>query len=66
MIASFIAQGLSSHEAALAGVFIHGVAGEIASASRPFGMTAGDLAEAIPAAMRKILTDNELKGEAMQ
>ena len=60
LITAFIAQGMSSHEAALAGVFTHGTAGEIASKSKPVGMTASDLAEAIPVAMFRIMNGNDL------
>ncbi|KYZ75235.1 bifunctional ADP-dependent (S)-NAD(P)H-hydrate dehydratase/NAD(P)H-hydrate epimerase [Anaerosporomusa subterranea] len=54
IIASFIAQGLSSHDAAVAGVYVHGLAGDIAADRGMIGMTAGDLAEAIPAAIHSL------------
>lgn len=60
LVAAFIAQGMSTHEAALAGVFTHGIAGEAASRGKPIGMTASDLAEAIPVAMQKIMSGNDL------
>lgn len=50
VIAGLIAQGLSSHDAAVAGVYLHGVAGDIAARRGAAGMTAGDVLEAIPGA----------------
>ena len=55
MIAALIAQGLSSHDAAVLGVYLHGLAGDRVAAERPSGMTAMDLAEQIPAAMRSLV-----------
>lgn len=55
IIASLIAQGLSSHDAALAGVYLHGLAGDRAAQGRPIGMTALDLAEMVPEAMNSLL-----------
>jgi NAD(P)H-hydrate epimerase len=51
IIAALIAQGLSSHDAAVAGVYIHGLAGDIAAASGMIGMAATDLIKALPAAL---------------
>lgn len=51
MIAALIAQGLSSHDAAVAGVYIHGLAGDIAAQAGMLGMTATDLIKAVPAAV---------------
>ena len=51
VIAGFLAQGLSSHDAALCGVYVHGLAGDIAAKKGKIGMTAGDLLPAIPAAI---------------
>jgi NAD(P)H-hydrate epimerase len=55
MIAALIAQGLSSHDAAVLGVYVHGLAGDRVAAGRPAGMTALDLAEQIPAAMHALV-----------
>jgi NAD(P)H-hydrate epimerase len=52
VIAGFIAQGLSSHEAALAGVYIHGLAGDIAARKGTIGLMAGDVLQAIPEAIQ--------------
>ncbi|SMD13159.1 NAD(P)H-hydrate dehydratase [Sporomusa malonica] len=51
IIAGLIAQGLSSHDAAVAGVYIHGLAGDVAAASGMVGMSATDLIKALPAAL---------------
>lgn len=51
IIAGFIAQGLSSHDAAVAGVYIHGLAGDLAARGRMIGMTAGDVLPEIPYAI---------------
>ena len=51
LISSMIAQGLSSHTAALASVYIHGLAGDIAAQSGMVGLTAGDVLNSLPAAI---------------
>lgn len=51
VIAGLIAQGLSSHAAAVAGVHIHGLAGDIAAASGMIGLVAGDVLNSLPAAI---------------
>ncbi|MCE5286433.1 MAG: NAD(P)H-hydrate dehydratase [Pelosinus sp.] len=51
IIAAFIAQGLSSHDAAVAGVYVHGLAGDIAAKTGTIGRVAGDIAAALPAAI---------------
>ncbi|WP_027628507.1 bifunctional ADP-dependent NAD(P)H-hydrate dehydratase/NAD(P)H-hydrate epimerase [Ruminiclostridium cellobioparum] len=56
IIASLIGQGAGAFEAAVAGVFIHGLAGDIAARQKgQHGMTAMDIVECIPAAMKKII-----------
>jgi len=48
-----MAQGLSAWEAALAGVFLHGLSGEMVSAEIGVsGGVAGDVADHLPKAMR--------------
>ncbi len=59
VIAAFIAQGLSSHEAALAGVYIHGLAGDIVAKGGMVGMTASDVIRALPAAIFAIQEKDE-------
>jgi len=55
VIAAFIAQGLSSHMAAVAGVYIHGLAGDISASNGMIGMVAGDVVTALPAAIQKVV-----------
>ena len=55
MIAALIAQGLSSHDAAVLGVYLHGLAGDRVALERPAGMTAMDLAESIPATLHSLM-----------
>lgn len=55
MITSLLAQGYSPREAAMAGVFLHGHAGDLAAAQiGPRGMTATDLISAIAAAWKQM------------
>ncbi|MDZ4858165.1 MAG: NAD(P)H-hydrate dehydratase [Candidatus Hydrogenedentes bacterium] len=55
LIAGLIAQGVSPADAARAGVYTHGVAGDIAAQERSRrGMIARDLLEALPRAWRQI------------
>lgn len=49
-IAGLKAQGLSGCHAALAGVFLHGFAGDLAAQSGQAGIIAGDIVAALPAA----------------
>lgn len=51
MISSMIAQGLSSHTAALVSVYLHGLAGDISAQSGMIGLTASDVLNSIPAAI---------------
>ena len=55
MIAALIAQGLSSHDAAVLAVYLHGRAGDLAAAGRIVGMTALDLVEQVPAALHSLV-----------
>lgn len=55
IITSFLGQGLSTEDAARAGVFIHGLAGDTAcSTYGEYGMIAGDIASSVPEALKKI------------
>ena len=57
IIAAYIACGMDAASAALAGVYLHGLAGEIASGNE-IGLAAGEIAGALPEA-RKQLYKNE-------
>lgn len=59
MIAAFIAQGCSSRDAALLGVYLHGLAGDLVAKNHVIGMTAGEVATAIPAALRLLGSENK-------
>ncbi|OGB89128.1 NAD(P)H-hydrate dehydratase [candidate division WOR-1 bacterium RIFCSPHIGHO2_01_FULL_53_15] len=55
MIAGLAGQGLSSFEAASAGVYLHGLAGDLAAREKgEYGLIASDLVEKIPYAIQKI------------
>lgn len=55
VIAGLCAQGINSAEAAQLGVFIHGLAGDLAAADKTqAGMIASDVVEYIPAALRSV------------
>jgi NAD(P)H-hydrate epimerase len=52
MIVGLLAQGLSPWDAACAGTYLHGLAGDLAAAERGMaGLTAGDVIDQIPAAL---------------
>ncbi len=54
-IAGFRAQGLGAFEAAAAGAYVHGLAGELARADLgAAGMVAGDLPSRLPLALRRL------------
>lgn len=54
IIASFLGQGYSPENAAICGVFHHGLAGELASKTRLRGTIASDIVEAIPETFLKL------------
>lgn len=56
IITSFLAQGYSPEISAIAGVFVHGSAGDIASRDfGSYGVTAGDIARAVAPAIKSLL-----------
>lgn len=54
IIGSFLAQGYSALEAIKAGVFLHGMAGDIASETLGTSLIPSDVIEAIPNALKSI------------
>lgn len=56
IISSLMGQGASALEAAVAGAYIHGLAGDIAASSKgEYGMTAMDIVDNIPFAITKLI-----------
>lgn len=57
IITALMAQGLNSEIAAFVGPYVHGVAGEIAARTHgEYGVTAGDIADNVGAAIREIMS----------
>lgn len=59
MIGSLLAQGLSHEQAAVAGVSLHGLAGDMAYEEHHNGLIASDIIEHIPTALQEILYEDE-------
>lgn len=57
VIAAFLGQGLTLEAAALCGVYVHGLAGDMAGEKGKIGIKAGDLIEHLPGAMKKIMEE---------
>lgn len=58
VIASLWGQGLKTFDAAALGVYIHGLAGDIAKEDKgSFGLVSGDVAEMLPYAIKRIVRD---------
>jgi len=53
-IGALVARGLAADVAAGAAVYVHGLAGERAGKRRPWGVVAGDVAEALPRAIASL------------
>jgi hydroxyethylthiazole kinase-like uncharacterized protein yjeF len=57
-IAGFLAQGLDANNSAILGVYIHGLAGDLASIDKGgVGIIAGDLIDFLPKAIKKVISD---------
>ena len=55
IIASFAGQGMAAGDAARAGVFVHGLAGDLAAAHfGEYGLTASDIADYVPFALKEL------------
>jgi ADP-dependent NAD(P)H-hydrate dehydratase / NAD(P)H-hydrate epimerase len=62
MIGSLLGQGYTASQAACLGVYLHGLAGDLAAGEKgEMGMIAGDLIEKIPAAIRKTMEAVDVK-----
>ena len=63
LIGGLLAQGLSAWDAAVIGVYLHGLAGDIASEKcTEWGMVASDIVRALPAAWKSIAEDRDGTG----
>jgi len=63
-IVSFLAQGLASFDAALAGAYVHGLAGELVRKELgEAGMVAGDLLPVLPKVI-KLLSSGQVEDKA--
>jgi len=59
IITGLLAQGLSAWDAACAGVYLHGLAGDLAASEQgEMGLIAGDVIQAIPWALQGVLTED--------
>ncbi len=59
IITSFVAQGLGIEKAAIAGVYIHGLAGDIMSKVKgEYGLVAGDLIDGLTHALKKMTKES--------
>lgn len=65
VIAAFLAQGYKPEHAATVGVFIHGLAGDLAAEEYgEYGMVSGDISAYIGRAIRAIIERQPLPSEA--
>ena len=59
IITGLLVQGLSAWDAACAGVYLHGLAGDLAASEQSeIGLIAGDVIQAIPWALQGVLTED--------
>jgi NAD(P)H-hydrate epimerase len=53
--ASFLAQGMNELDASIAGVYVHGLAGDLAAAHQGvLGMTSGDILSFLPEVLKDL------------
>ncbi|MGE5508219.1 MAG: NAD(P)H-hydrate dehydratase [Chitinophagales bacterium] len=55
LVTALLAQGVPPAEAAVAGVYLHGLAGDLAAEAGPVGVVAGEVARCLPRAHLKVL-----------
>jgi len=61
MLTAFLAQGYTPEHSCIAGVFLHGLAGDIAvKATSEFSLLASDLIDTIGKAFLEMLNNNEI------
>lgn len=58
VIAALLAQTGNCEKAALAGVYLHGLAGDLAAALGPIGITASEISEKLPQAQAMLMREN--------
>jgi NAD(P)H-hydrate epimerase len=59
IIGAFLAQGLSAWDAAITGVYLHGLAGDLAAAQKTqMCLTASDIIECLPEAVKAVAADS--------
>jgi len=60
MIAGFMAQGFSSKDSSIAGVFLHGLCGDmLAESEGAFGFLASDMVKTIPRAIHQVINNTK-------
>jgi NAD(P)H-hydrate epimerase len=61
IITALVGQGLDAAQAAAAGAYLHGLAGDLAAGEKGMvGLIAGDILEAFPQAVRQVIGDGSL------
>jgi NAD(P)H-hydrate epimerase len=59
IIAAFLARGMSPLDAAMAGAYLHGLAGDLAAAEKDeLSMIASDIIEYLPDAFKEVLSQH--------
>jgi len=65
VIAAQLARGMEPHEAAVLGVYLHGLAGDLAvAATGPWGILASEVADRVPAAARYLMSNRDVSPNA--